>query len=480
MPDHRGPWALALVGVAAITLLRIVALALTPLDLFVDEAQYWLWGQDLAFGYYSKPPLIGWVIRAFTEVGGDGTFWVRLPGPLFHGATAIVLGVLARRLFDDRAGAVVALGYATLPMVALASVLISTDTILFPFYALALLGYFTLKQGRNFWVAAGTGVAIGLGFLAKYAAVYFLISAGLAALILPAARISRRDAGIMLAAFVVTISPNLIWNMLNGLSTVQHTLDNADWVRDPAQRAGLSLTGLLKFWGDQFAVFGPVLFGGLLVLILRAGRQDQARKTLLIFTLPVLAIVSVQALLSGAYANWAATAYLAGSVAVLPWLGRRWLAGSFAINGLLSVTIPVLAVFANHPALSDLPALKRYKGRADLSQTIIDTAISAGTDTVVADDRGILADLFYTGRDAGIRFYAIAPTGRAEHHYALTFPYVGGAASQVLLVRRGNGSPDCVNVPPVAKVRPQTGTYRGNVIAMYLVPGDCADLVASP
>ena len=57
---------LSIAAIVAITGWRLLALWLTPLDLFMDEAQYWLWGDELALGYFSKPPLIGWVIRAFT------------------------------------------------------------------------------------------------------------------------------------------------------------------------------------------------------------------------------------------------------------------------------------------------------------------------------------------------------------------------------------------------------------------------------
>ncbi|NBC96675.1 MAG: glycosyltransferase family 39 protein, partial [Deinococcus-Thermus bacterium] len=68
-PSEWLPSALALV--LAITAARVVLLAANGTDLFTDEAQYWFWGQDLALGYYSKPPLIGWVIRASTEIGGS-------------------------------------------------------------------------------------------------------------------------------------------------------------------------------------------------------------------------------------------------------------------------------------------------------------------------------------------------------------------------------------------------------------------------
>ena len=89
MPSATGPDAAArgwLVPAGAIvlgvTFLRLGVLAFDRRDLFVDEAQYWLWGRSLAWGYFSKPPAIGWVIRASTEVAGsDSAFWIRAPRP---------------------------------------------------------------------------------------------------------------------------------------------------------------------------------------------------------------------------------------------------------------------------------------------------------------------------------------------------------------------------------------------------------------
>src|SRR2546429_9562997 len=83
-----------LVGVLAITGLRLVWLALQPADLFPDEAQYWVWSQQLALGYYSKPPLVAWLIAATTRLFGDSEFAVRLSAPLPHPrATVFVCGI---------------------------------------------------------------------------------------------------------------------------------------------------------------------------------------------------------------------------------------------------------------------------------------------------------------------------------------------------------------------------------------------------
>ena len=462
----------ALIGVGLITLARIVLLAFNKTDLFVDEAQYWLWGQDLAFGYYSKPPLIGWVIRAFTEIGTNAPFWVRLPGPLFHGATALILGAIAAQLFDRRAAIMVALAYVTLPVVAVGSLLISTDTIMFPFLAAALLGYFRLQERASPSTAIITGAMLGLAFMAKYAAIYYILCAGLA-MVLPSARLNWRSIALILGAFLVVISPNLIWNILNGLTTVQHTLDNADWVRDPSKRAGFNIAGLSEFFFAQFAVFGPILFGALLLLAVKA--KTQTVKTLILFAIPIILIVCVQAFLSRAYANWAAAAYLAATLAVVPWLmgqHRAWLIASFAINGALCLLFPLATTAPTLLARDGQPLLNRYIGRTDMSQSILDIAADANLTTIVASDRDILADLFYTARDQSIDIFALPPHGRAPHHYALRFPYQPHE-TQILFVMTADQIPPCSAAFHLTDIRPATGGYLRHPQSLYRMPGTC-------
>ena len=465
-----------LIGVLAITVLRVILLAFNKTDLFVDEAQYWLWGQELAFGYYSKPPLIGWVIRAFTEIGGNAQFWIRLPGPLFHAANALLLGAIAARLFDARVAIVTALAYITLPMVALASLLISTDTIMFPFLAAALLGYLRVLDRGEAHIAILAGLALGAAFMAKYAAIYYVICALLAALAVANARPSPRSALLICVAFLAAISPNLLWNIANGFTTVQHTLDNADWVRDPATRAGLNLSGLLEFFTSQFAVTGPILFATLLIAAARWRHRTPAQRLLLTFALPILALVCAQALLSKAYANWAAATYLAGTILSVSFLlkqHRAWLIASFVVNGALCLLFPVATTMPQTLTVNGQPLLNRYIGRTEMSATILQTARAQNLTTILATDRDILADLFYNARDTDITIRALPPKGRAPHHYALRFPYQTGPA-EILLVLSAKDAPPCV-ATKLAEITPLTGAYRSHPQTLYRAPGDCVD-----
>ncbi len=418
----------ALSVVAVVTLARLIALAFNNTDLFVDESQYWLWGQALDFGYYSKPPLIAWVIRAVTDLAGsDAPFWVRMPGAVLHGMTALILAALAARLSGARAGFWVAACYLTAPFVGVGSLLMSTDTVMAPCFAAALYCWFRLAgtssgEARARW-AVMAGFAIGLAFLSKYAAAYFLLGAALSALFVPVMRVGWRNGLWFLLAFLVTIAPNIIWNLTHDLATVSHTMDNVGWVREAGSQARLHPAELAEFLLNQFAVFGPLMFLAFLAALVGARSPEQ--RALLWFSLPVLLIVCGQALLERAYANWAVSAYFAGVVLVVPWLlarAPRFLKISLMVNLLLVATLPVLTITAPWPDLKGKPLLSRYLGQSELSQGIIATAIAGGAVAVYSDDRAVLADLFYTGAGSGLSFYAPRRAGRPLNYYEQTHP----------------------------------------------------------
>nr|WP_237072811.1 glycosyltransferase family 39 protein [Pseudaestuariivita rosea] len=424
--------------------------------------------------------MIGWVIRLSVELGGsDAPFWIRLPGPLLHAVTALILGAITARYIGYRAAIVTCLGYATLPMVALGSFLISTDTVMFPFLAGALYCYLRSfdEVDTKRWLV-GAGVLLGLAFLSKYAALYFVLMASIAAFFFQTYRPSARKAGIILGYFLLTISPNIVWNLVNGFSTLQHTLDNADWVRDPGTRVGLNAGGLFEFLLSQFMVFGPVLFVALLILSWRAlrGGLTLFQVFLLLFSVPIILIVCIQAFLSEAYANWAAAAYLAGSAAVLPFLLDRlgWLKASFIVNGSFCILIPILAIFAGSLRFGgDRLIMARYAGLDELSEQIFRVAEANDQTVIVAHNRDILADLFYTGRDNPYQIFAAPYEGRPPHHYAMNHSFNASpdTLSALYIVQQGDPIP-CDN-EQVSAIEMDFGNYRGKTYTVHLIPADC-------
>src|SRR5262245_38221051 len=253
------PWSvpslrLAVVIIGALTVVRLIGLKFSVVDLFFDEAQYWAWSRELAFGYFSKPPLLAWAIAAAEHLCGSSEACIRSPAPILYLGTSLVVYAVARHLYDAQVAFFAALSTALATGVVFSAQIISTDVPLLFFWALALLAYVKLLTKVEWRWALVLGLAIGLGLLAKYAMIYFVAGIALAAWLDPDARRLLRTRELWLAALIaaVIVLPNILWNLNNGLATFRHTGDNI-------QGSGLAFDPWsgFEFFAAQFAVFGP-------------------------------------------------------------------------------------------------------------------------------------------------------------------------------------------------------------------------------
>jgi 4-amino-4-deoxy-L-arabinose transferase-like glycosyltransferase len=408
---QRREWRNVVMLVAGLTLARLVALFVSPLELYPDEAQYWLWSRTLDFGYYSKPPMVAWAIWATTAVGGDAEAWVRLAAPLFQAGAALVVFFLARRLYDERTALAATALYALAPAIQLSAVVIATDSPLLFFLGLTILAYAALQDAdgrRRLWLSAGVGGALGLAFLSKYAAIYGLVGIGLHLALSPPARRAWSPAGAALAAlaFAVVLVPNLIWNAQHGFATVQHTAANAAW----GGRQLFNFEELGEFLATQFGVFGPIPFAVLIVgvgLAIRRRRVEPSDLLLLCFVLPPLLIVTGQAFVSRANANWSGAAYLPGAILVAAWLirwrAKGWLIAAIGTQALIAALFLAFAIspgFAEKMGAAN--AFKRAKGWAQTTDLVLQRASveePAGLTAIAVNSRFLYYAMRYYGRD---------------------------------------------------------------------------------
>src|SRR6266849_2246629 len=392
------PAALMLAGVVAITGVRLVWLAFQPADLYPDEAQYWFWAQHPALGYYSKPPLVAWLIAWTTGLFGDSEFAIRLSAPLLHAGAAIFVYAIGTRLYDSRVGLWSALAYASLPGASVSAFIISTDAPLLLFWAAALYAFIRAREdgGAGRWIAVG--IACGLGLLAKYAMAYWLLSAFGYVVLFPAERRYLRPLLAAAGIALLLYSPNFWWNWSHGFVSYRHLGDNAG-MSEPLFHPD----ALLEFFGSQFAVFGPLFFAGLLVVAAsRRTLSEPPARLLGSFALPVLAMMLAVSFLSRANANWAAPAFVSATVLVVAWaLHRGWhklvifsVALHLAAAALLLTGRDAMAALGIElPAKYD--ALGRLRGWRALGSTVgAELAAYPGV-TLFTDDRETLAALVY-------------------------------------------------------------------------------------
>jgi 4-amino-4-deoxy-L-arabinose transferase-like glycosyltransferase len=404
-------WTAAILLTAGLTLARFVALFRTPLELYPDEAQYWLWSRTLDFGYYSKPPMVAWAIWATTHLGGDAEAYVRLSAPLFQAGATLAVFAIGRKLYGGPAALAAAALYALMPAVQLSGLVVATDAPLMCFLGLTLLAYVSLQSasgGRRLGLAAGFGAALGLAFLSKYAALYAVIGV---ALHLALSREARRAwstpaAALAAATFIAVLTPNLIWNAQHGFATLRHTASNAAW----GEQAAPNPLNMARFFVSQFGVFGPIPFGVLLAgLVLAARRRSLPREDLLLlcFVIPPIVIVSLQAMLSRANANWSGASYLPGAVLAAAWLirwrARRWLTAAVAFQALVAALVLLVLVQPRAAdALGGSNSLKRLRGWSQTARLVTDRARveeGAGLSAVAVNNRFLYYTLAYYGRD---------------------------------------------------------------------------------
>src|SRR3954470_942366 len=93
---------LALGILLVLTAVRLLGLRFSVVDLFFDEAQYWAWSRELAFGYFSKPPLLAWIIAAAEHICGSSEACIRAPAPLFYFGTSLLVYATARELYNPQ------------------------------------------------------------------------------------------------------------------------------------------------------------------------------------------------------------------------------------------------------------------------------------------------------------------------------------------------------------------------------------------
>lgn len=349
MSDRSTPsrtWQVWGAGLLALLLLAFGAaghvwylLANCPLDLSGDEAHYWEWSRHLDLSYYSKGPLVAYIIAAgrwgLGELSrtllGNEVLAVRGPAILLSLLTGLgiyVLGVLALRRPWLALGAVA--WTCTVPIFAVGAMLMTIDAPLACCYVWALVAIVVALRGDALapWLAAG--VLIALGILAKYNMVLLFPPVGLALLTRPAWRRHLRRPGPYLATLVgfLGLVPILVWNARHGWVSFRHVAGQAGVSAAPA----IDFVGPLNMLAGQAAVVGPVWFIALLVAVVALLRRPQPQANerhtaddvwlLLYTTLTPWVVFLAFSFVTKIQPNWPVLALLPGGLLFVLWLAR--------------------------------------------------------------------------------------------------------------------------------------------------------------
>ena len=406
-----------------IFLLRIFLWIYADLDLGFDEAQYWTWSKNLEWGYYSKPPFLAWLINSFTSICGNSEICIRISSPILHTISAFFIALTAFNFSKKYStGFIAASIWILVPGISLSSGFISTDVPLLFFSSIVLWSFSCIilsnNNKLNYLIFC---VALSLGFLSKYAIIYFIIALIIALIIEKEIffkiknKFSINNLFLIIIGFFILIFNHLYWNYNNSFITAQHTLANAN-----IDGAGNSFKNLFKFFFEQFLVFGPLTLIVLFASLYKYKKLSVEERILIFLTFTPLVLIMIQAFISRAHANWAAIAYLPATVLVALQIDRYWpktkaiYYGIIAIGLCFTVLIPLTA---RHNL--GLDPFKKYRGWSNIGLEISNIYLSYPEALLVTDDRRVMGELLYYMKNKPKKWVRWNADGYIHDHYEL-------------------------------------------------------------
>lgn len=464
------------VALGAVSAFRIFYILHGPIDLSFDEAHYWEWSRRLDLSYYSKGPLIAYLIFFSTSLLGDNVLGVRIPAVFLSALGSVLLFRLAAILGEgsDHGGSSqnrsrwfsqgnppglgAALLAQAIPLFAVGGIIFTIDS---PFILLWILSLFlfwkaTSKEGRTRdWVYVG--VAVGLGLLAKYTMVFFFLCGFLFLLFTDKRELLKGPKpylALLIALFV--FSPVILWNAQHDWVTVRHTMGQAGVPKGLT----VSLKSLLDFAGSQVGVITPILFFLMIRALVaewrnvregsRAAPQSLPGVFLFWFSVPILAFFLAKSAQATVQANWAGPAYVG---ALLAFCRRQWGSRSGEGSGFparktwitVGVGLALLTTAVMHyPNLLRLPPkmdpTARLRGWKDLGGrvTAVYDSLPAESAVFVFSDRYTIASELAFYMEGHPRTYCIN-LGRRMNQYDL-WPDMN-VALEAIRKRDGPGRP---------------------------------------
>jgi len=382
----------ALLLIAGLTVFHLWYIASGRIDLVPDEAHYWEWSRRLDWSYYSKGPMVAYLIAVTTRLGGSTEFFVRLPAVLLALGIQIILYSLTRALFrSERAAFLALLIAACLPLFSAGSVLMTIDAPLMFFWAVAIVAFWKAIQarddrggGKSWWIFLG--LALGLGLLSKYTMALFVPCALLYRALSSekSVQLGWRGSPVAVLIAAVLFTPVLVWNAQHQWVSLRHVVGQAGL-------SGDAQSNFFQFLGSQIGVVSPFLFLALTAAMFRCWRlrtteMREQRLFLVMFSAPVLLFFLSWSVFSKVEANWAAPGYLAAVIALAAWwdniLGEKRSTpkrSALALYSLILLPGAFLVLVAHFPAALnlagiDLPArldpTRRLHGWKDLGSAI--------------------------------------------------------------------------------------------------------------
>jgi hypothetical protein len=324
--------AICLIGLSACLHLAYLACH-CPLDLAPDEAHYWDWSRHLDWSYYSKGPLVAYLIHAGCALAspwseqwtGTEMLAVRLPAVICGSLLLLSLYVLALQVYGRERLALAVLAVAlTFPVVAAGATLMTIDAPYACCWGWAMVLGYRAAFCRSAWAWPALGLVIGLGILAKYTMILWIPSLCFFLLTSSSHRwlLVRPGFWLMTTVAAICCLPVLVWNMQHDWVSLRHVSGQAGLT----DTAGVRWLGPLAFLATQFGVLLGFWFIAWVAAMIayRPWKESNAGVQYLWWlSAPMFGVFLMFSFKTAEEPNWPITAYVSGLVLAVAWLAQQ-------------------------------------------------------------------------------------------------------------------------------------------------------------
>lgn len=371
---------------------RLFYIGMEFIDLAPDEAYYWQWSRNLDWCYYSKGPMVAFLIWLGTHLLGYTPLGVRFLTIVLSGAILYFSLKLYERLFPGKEQGIwlLALFFHTIPLFLVGGLLMTIDPPLCTAWIVCLWALHAAVKENKAWYWIILSITLGLGILAKYTMLLFILTIFFYLGFSKENRpwLKRPAPYLALAgSFVFFLFP-LIWNANHNWVSFWHTAElggfgkETHWLKNLIYFPEMILT--------QMGIVSPIIFVLLAIALFHHAKQaltkEQNDSSLLLLcaVVPVFLLYTLLSLKRAIIPNWLVAVYPAAVIAgsqfwsekLADRTNKRWFISGIGLGTMMCLVLLSANVFyyLNLPNPGKLDPALRLRGWKAFAQTAEQTA----------------------------------------------------------------------------------------------------------
>jgi 4-amino-4-deoxy-L-arabinose transferase-like glycosyltransferase len=387
---------IALVIIALSFAVRYWFVASGQLNLVQDEAQYWDWIRRPQLSYYSKGPLIAWVITTWCNVFGSTELGVRFGAVIgMTGIQAAIYIGISRVWREYRTALFVLFVAATLPLLNGLGILMTTDNPLIFCWTVAFFALSAATRNKPDHTPGNLpfillAICLAVGILAKYMMLAFLGLGMVYAVILhlrgqlPARFWGRFILAALIGTFIGML-PIILWNMQNDWVGFKHV---AKLSTGEKKTFSPRIMPFFEMLGAQIGLLGlwwfPLIIAGGWRAIKKSwigpvGAFDEKYRHYLqaaLFFWPLWLAITFWSIKSKTEANWTAVSFMGAAILGGMYFMRWWdkplrkARGRIILCSVATLFIALMFASPVIPVPETLDMTQRLKGWESLGQEL--------------------------------------------------------------------------------------------------------------